>query len=158
MGYEFKGTPGPWYAVQYAYFFNIQTDEYYDTKHINVLDCEVCDKAEQNANLIAAAPDLLTAAIEVVKCLANANDRPYERHLLQAAIHKALDISPDILGSAINEPELSCDNGHHDFVPLMGMDNAYTDYTCKVCGVKESETIRPNEEARTQARNNTEQL
>lgn len=30
----------------------------------------------------------------------------------------------------------------HDFVPNMGMDNDYTDYTCRICGVKESQLVQ----------------
>ena len=52
-----KHTPGPWFAVQYANWFNIQTTEEYSAS--DVLDLECCEEAEANARLAAAAPELL---------------------------------------------------------------------------------------------------
>lgn len=60
---EPKFTKGPWYAVEYAGFFNLQTtDEYsYD----NLLDKDCIDEAEANANLCAASPAMYEALQEV---------------------------------------------------------------------------------------------
>ena len=53
-------TPGPWYAIEYAGMWGIQSvDEY--SQDNNLLDMENDDRAEANAKLIAAAPDLLEA-------------------------------------------------------------------------------------------------
>jgi hypothetical protein len=79
---EFKGTPGPWFAVRRT-FYNAQTGERGVSCHIatgangprddgtpvpthsghNMVPVEV---AEANARLMAAAPDLLAAAEAVL--------------------------------------------------------------------------------------------
>ena len=55
-----KHTRGPWFAVNYACFWNIQREDFYNDKD-NLLDETICPDAEANAKLIAAAPDLLEA-------------------------------------------------------------------------------------------------
>jgi hypothetical protein len=52
-------TPAPWFAVQYANCFDIQSEQGYCLN--NVLDLEQDDNAEANARLIASAPELLEA-------------------------------------------------------------------------------------------------
>jgi len=54
-----KATPGPWFAVQYAQWFNLQTGpEYTDD---DLLDADESYHAKENAILAASAPDLLAA-------------------------------------------------------------------------------------------------
>lgn len=57
-----KHTQGEWNAVEYAGFWIIKTENYYDSGY-DVLSCEEVGEreAEANAKLIAAAPDLLEA-------------------------------------------------------------------------------------------------
>jgi hypothetical protein len=62
-------TPGPWYAVEYGGFWNIQTDDCYSES--DVLDVEKVgneETTEANAKLCAAAPDLLDG---LKRCLSN---------------------------------------------------------------------------------------
>lgn len=56
---ELKHTPGPWYAVNYADFWDIQDDPHYG--ELDLLDAHTCNQAEANAKLMAAAPNLLNA-------------------------------------------------------------------------------------------------
>lgn len=60
---EFKGTPGPWVAVG-----GEVTSEDYTINGViyadHICNCEEVDGESPNANLIAAAPDLLEALIE----------------------------------------------------------------------------------------------
>jgi len=57
-----KHTPGPWYPVEYAGYFDVQNGPLYsDTSVSNI---EYDENAEANAKLMAAAPDLLDALIE----------------------------------------------------------------------------------------------
>jgi hypothetical protein len=53
-------TPFPWFAVNYANFWNIQQTEFYENGQ-NILDEEECDKAKYNAVLAAMAPRMLRA-------------------------------------------------------------------------------------------------
>ena len=63
-------TPGPWYYVDYAGSFVIQDGPYYEDPNILCYDDEFgigdSEKAEANAKLAAAAPDLLKACIDVM--------------------------------------------------------------------------------------------
>lgn len=87
-----RHTPGPWFAIQYANQWCIQSEEGYEGANSDVLDEEFTDKAEANAHLIAAAPDLL-AALEVLKAWVGklsdwaGQDPPCE--IVDAAIIKA---------------------------------------------------------------------
>ena len=53
-------TPGPWYAIEYAGMWGIQSVNEYSQDN-NLLDMENDDRAEANAKLIAAAPEMLEA-------------------------------------------------------------------------------------------------
>ena len=59
---ETKHTPGPWFAVEYSGYWNLQGEDYYD-EHDDLLDADKIgvEKAEANALLAAAAPQLLKA-------------------------------------------------------------------------------------------------
>ena len=84
-------TPGPWYAIEYAGMWGIQSvDEY--SQDNNLLDMENDDRAEANAKLIAAAPDLLEALINVfehAKLIINDNHSDYKAAI--SAIKKATE-------------------------------------------------------------------
>ncbi|MEY1278511.1 hypothetical protein AB7080_21040 [Providencia rettgeri] len=54
---EFKGTPAPWVAAEFLDGFNIKDEKY--GKHIAFAP------KQNNARLIAAAPELLEALIEM---------------------------------------------------------------------------------------------
>lgn len=55
-----KHTPGPWFALEYAGYYNLQTvDEYSDTN--DLLNIEKDPNAEANAKLAAKAPELFQA-------------------------------------------------------------------------------------------------
>ena len=57
----FKGTPGPWYAINFSGYWNIMTGDYYESDDTTDSDAVGDNKAEKNAYLQAAAPDLLEA-------------------------------------------------------------------------------------------------
>ena len=106
MNYEFKGTAGQW-AVDVNFDDNpavVLRETGWQIGKTFIVE-ELAQENEHDAYLIAAAPTLLTTCIEVLKCLENATDRPYEKNLLRIAIHQALNIQPDIIGSAITEPD-----------------------------------------------------
>lgn len=54
-----KHTPGPWYAVEYAGYINIQTTDDYSIED-DVLDADIIgyDQMLVNGNLAAAAPEM----------------------------------------------------------------------------------------------------
>jgi len=58
-----KHTKGPWYPVQYANCWNIQSGEHYGDP--NILNEDSDPNAEANAIVAAAAPDLLEALQQV---------------------------------------------------------------------------------------------
>lgn len=102
--YKFKGTPAPWYAVNYAGFINIQDKDQYgshDVTDANIVGSE--ETAILNGSLLAAAPDLLDALTSLNTALDNywnshtkpdslvkAITRQQQKSL--AAIHKALNL------------------------------------------------------------------
>jgi hypothetical protein len=78
---DFKGTPGPWdqivvdedCAAIYPEFENMFIDRnIWSTESGDIAHCYGPDK-EANALLIAAAPDLLKALIQLVKCPTNSS-------------------------------------------------------------------------------------
>jgi hypothetical protein len=84
-----KYTPGPWFAVEYAGYFNIQSQDGYGEKY-NLLDREEDENAEANAKLIAASPDLLEACIEALKEMEFHNwHNSKTGNLIRSAINKA---------------------------------------------------------------------
>ena len=60
-----KHTPGPWFAVEYGGFWEIQEDHFYSVED-NLLDQEKCENAEANARLCAAAPEMYSMLKGVV--------------------------------------------------------------------------------------------
>lgn len=62
---ENKHTPGPWYPVEYAGFYNIQTEPYYS--ETSVMDKDQDENAEANAQLASCAPEMLEALEEIAK-------------------------------------------------------------------------------------------
>lgn len=94
---EFKGTPAPWFIEEYdingkcdAKYFDIRSMSTDGYEYMDLLDLvRVGDeKALANAHLIAAAPELLEALIELVqsydKCSIDHNGLCQE-HFLQEA-------------------------------------------------------------------------
>lgn len=105
MNYEFKGTLGQW-AVDVNFDDEpavVLRESGWQIGKTFIVE-EISQGNEADAHLIAAAPTLLTTCIEVLKCLENAPDRPYEKNMLKVAIHQALNISPDLLGEHVTEP------------------------------------------------------
>jgi hypothetical protein len=85
MNTEYKHTPGPWYAVEYAGFWNIQDER--DYEGVNLLDEEKCDNAEHNAMVAAAAAELL----EVLKGAVMLEQTKYDAAYQSACIHNNSD-------------------------------------------------------------------
>lgn len=56
-------TRGPWFAINYAGWINLQTKKEYEYSS-NILDSEHYENAEENGKLAAAAPELLEICIE----------------------------------------------------------------------------------------------
>lgn len=104
MNYEFKGTGGNWYIVKYRddvpeFAIESDVDDF-------ATDGRICShkfwsegfRAESfaNAHLIAAAPELLQACIELETILSPLTNNPAHAstmYRLYNAIHKALNIS-----------------------------------------------------------------
>lgn len=61
---EVKFTPGPWYPVEFAGYWYLQKQPFYDAD--NVLDAEVCPEAKANANLAAASPEMYEALKDIL--------------------------------------------------------------------------------------------
>ena len=61
---ETKFTKGKWHPVNYAGYWCIQTENYYNKQ--DLLDENKCSEAEANAKLIAAAPELLENLIRII--------------------------------------------------------------------------------------------
>lgn len=89
---EAKHTPGPWFVVDYAGTLCIQNGPMYEDKDLLCYDSlwseeEVLSKemAEANANLMAAAPEMLEALIELNKAisLVSTGYPPVDRQLEQ---------------------------------------------------------------------------
>ena len=66
-----KYTPGPWFAVNYAGYNNLQAQEYYGEP--DLLNEQQSVNAEENARLAAAAPELLEALKDIIEsgCIPN---------------------------------------------------------------------------------------
>lgn len=99
--YQFKGTPAPWYPVEYSGFWDIQDEPFYSAKRITSYDSDVFEGtavsekvAKANVMLMAAAPDILEACIKMVEACHKHNLTVLapEHYAMQAAIHKALNI------------------------------------------------------------------
>ncbi len=56
-----KHTPGPWFAVNYAGYNNLQAEPVYGSPDLLNGQTMGAEQAEANAKLAAAAPDLLEA-------------------------------------------------------------------------------------------------
>lgn len=93
---EFKGTQGTWYAVKYACYWSIQTTPYYEDSKDLTDEQEVGERAEYNAILMAAAPDLLKALVRVYNAAKEADLLETlgeeEHEYMKQAISKALTI------------------------------------------------------------------
>lgn len=85
---EFKGTPGPWHAVNYGGYFNLQTTAFYSGRN-DLLNEDKNKLAAENAQLAAAAPDLLKALRLALSTPQNEWDGNKLR-ICQNAIDKAL--------------------------------------------------------------------
>ena len=83
-------TPGPWYAVEYAGFADIQDGPFYGDDNIFNAECD--DRFLANAKLAASAPDMLEALKELQELTSESYGMlpiSYIRGLIQAAIAKA---------------------------------------------------------------------
>lgn len=87
---EQNHTPGPWFAVEYSGYYNLHDSDQYGAT--NILDEDECARAEHNAKLAAAAPELLEALqrllIFMEVNIRDASTLP-EYHAAQDAIAKA---------------------------------------------------------------------
>ena len=108
MKYEFKGTKGNWIVeedIRYEedgpivneslFGYNILSDT--DGEYIVGYDGMLADELDKhNANLIAAAPDLLSVAIEYLEAYKDSNEYyfPFIEKFRQV-VHKALNIQND---------------------------------------------------------------
>lgn len=89
---KFKGTPGPWYAVNYGGWIHIQQLPFYGES--DLLNEDNCSLANQNAHLAASAPELLEALQNLVKWEHGTINHFRAYKDAQAAINKALNIAP----------------------------------------------------------------
>jgi len=118
-----KHTPGPWFAIQNAYYWEIRTKgEQYGGDQIgdacasrNINDGA---NAESNARLIAAAPELLAACKAAMRILAlwGGNDCPEDSHLFEE--NRALFMMQNAFEIAIAKAEgchqtFDCNAGDH---------------------------------------------
>ena len=106
MEYNFKGTPAPWFPIEYAGFWQIQDEDAYHSRDVLNYDDAINaamelkgvseEEAEANAHLMAAAPDLVTALITVYRtakaCGLLETLGEEEHEYMKQAIHKALNI------------------------------------------------------------------
>ena len=95
--HEMKHTPGPWHAVQDRNGSNC--DMLVETENFRIATCGRADSlvAQANANLIAAAPELLSACKATVadaEKAVNPASRLYGYEALKAAIAKAEGQTP----------------------------------------------------------------
>lgn len=88
----FKGTKCEWYPVEFAGYWGILNEPFYDGK--DLLNEEDFDVAKYNAQLAATAPNLLEAAelaileLQLLPCKCD----PKVIDVLESAINKALGI------------------------------------------------------------------
>lgn len=74
---ETRFTPGPWHPVEYAGFWNIRTQPFYDDGvDVNNADDVGYVQSTINAFLCAAAPDLLEALNFIICNIEHDNDHP----------------------------------------------------------------------------------
>lgn len=66
MTQEFKGTPEPWYPVEFAGYWRVFDQPFYEAT--DIMDAENVGEqcAKNNCHLAAAAPDLLEALQDLV--------------------------------------------------------------------------------------------
>lgn len=72
---DFKGTPGPWYAVEYSGFINLNNEPFYEGKNLLDADAVGYTEALANGHLAASAPKLLSGLIEAREALQNLGRR-----------------------------------------------------------------------------------
>lgn len=60
-----KHTPGPWHVVKYACYNSIQNGPMYGD--MDLLNSDLCNEAEANAQLSAVAPELLEVLMELME-------------------------------------------------------------------------------------------
>lgn len=97
MKLEFKGTPGPW-AVMTDDFDGhcvINPTSDFGIEFIAKNIQQGYDDGEADANLIAAAPDLLEAAIDFIEKVDTGRARSTDSYnKFKLAVHRALNIEP----------------------------------------------------------------
>lgn len=93
---EFKGTPGPWFEHREG-FSTVYIEARIGGGMIQeVAACGPCDKGSEqqsaNANLIAAAPELLEALQETIHEVGHwlSTQKPELKEKIESAINKAL--------------------------------------------------------------------
>lgn len=132
---EQKTTPGPWYAIEYAGYWAIQSENFYGIES-SVLDEDNNNRAEENAKLAARAPELLkendslqARILELEKHIDerldsmdrfdNAEKQWYEKHLKdQLAIDELKETLLDCFDQSCSES-----NGKYDHWCLSAYEN-----------------------------------
>lgn len=66
MNYEFKGTPGPWYPVEFAGYHRLQDGDFYESN--DILNEDTCSRAKFNIRLASKSPEMLEMLKECLKC------------------------------------------------------------------------------------------
>jgi hypothetical protein len=82
-----KHTPAPWFPVEYAGLYRIQSEEGYCESDLQ--DVETNPNVEADVKLMAAAPELLEACMNLEN-----DDNSIPEHawnLIQSAIKKAIE-------------------------------------------------------------------
>lgn len=95
--FETKHTSGPWFPVQYAIYWDLQTEPFYGEK--SLLNQAECIHAKYNAQLCAAAPLLLSALIDAVK------ETNEYCHAEDVPLPGWMSDAKDAIQAAISQPE-----------------------------------------------------
>lgn len=80
MNYEFKGTKGKWYPVNFGGFWSIHDEDFYDST--DIFNEEECSEAKENIVLASMAPEMFEFIKRHYKYL-NLDDQKEAEQLLK---------------------------------------------------------------------------